>query len=263
MDLELKNKVVIVGGSSKGLGKGCALQLAKEGVHVVICARNKEILAETADFIKKTTGLNILSIQADLAKKEDIENVVDRTVKEFGSIDILINNSGGPPAGTFFDFSEDQWRQAYEDILLYVVRMLHLVVPHMKKNKWGRIINITSLLVKEPSANLVLSGVFRSGVVSLAKSISSELIKHNITINNICPGAFMTERAKELIKNQAQKMQRSVEDIEKENVSKLPLGRYQDPVELGDLVAFLCSEKAKGISGTTIQIDGTLSRSLL
>lgn len=262
MDFELKNKVAIIGGSSKGLGKACALQLAKEGVCVVICARNKELLAKTAQEIREETSSTVLPIQADLSKKGGIETVVDQTLKEFGRIDILVNNSGGPPAGTFFDFSEEQWMEAYESILLYVVKASQLVVPQMKKNKWGRIINITSLAVKEPAENLILSSVFRSGVVSLAKSISSDLMKHNITINNICPGVFKTERAVALIKAQAEKLKRSVDDIEKENISKLPLGRYQDPKELGDLVTFLCSKKAKGISGTTIQIDGALSRSL-
>ncbi|OGQ05086.1 MAG: hypothetical protein A2W61_03120 [Deltaproteobacteria bacterium RIFCSPLOWO2_01_44_7] len=263
MDFKLRDKIAIVGGSSRGLGKACALQLAKEGVSVVLCARNKENLVKTADSIRNETTSSIFPIQADLSKKEDVENVVDKTLKEFGRIDILINNSGGPPAGTFFDFSERQWTQAYESILLYVVRAIQLVIPHMKKNQWGRIINITSLLVKEPSESLILSSVFRAGVVSLAKCISSDLIKYNITINNICPGAFMTERAMELINGQAIKLQRSAAAIEKENVLKLPLGRYQDPQELGDLVTFLCSEKARGISGTTIPIDGALSRSLL
>ncbi len=252
----------MIGGSSKGLGKACALQLAKEGAHLVLCARNEEALARTANWIREETGSKVLPIPTDLSKKRDIENAVDKTLKEFGKIDILVNNSGGPPAGTFFDFSEAQWTQAYESILLYVVRMIGLVVPQMKRNRWGRIINITSLLVKEPSPDLILSGVFRSGVVSLAKSISGDLIKHNITINNICPGAFKTERAIDLINAQAAKSQRTVEEVERENVSALPLGRYQNPEELGDLVAFFCSEKGKGISGATIPIDGAISRSL-
>lgn len=262
MNLELKNRVAIIGGSSKGLGKACAMQLAKEGAAVVLCARDIETLTRTADWIRAETSSNVFPIQTDLSKKEDIENVVDKTLKEFGRIDILVNNSGGPPIGSFFDFSEEQWKSAYESILLYVVRMIQRVVPQMKKNKWGRIINITSLLVKEPSENLVLSSVFRSGVVSLAKAISKTLMPYNITVNNICPGMFKTERAIELLQKQAKNSNQTTEEVERETVSKLPLGRYQDPKELGDFVAFLCSEKAKGISGTTIQIDGAISQSL-
>lgn len=262
MDFGLKNKVAIIGGSSKGLGKGCALQLAREGAHVVICSRNEETLTRTANYIREETSSKVVPIQADLSKKEGVENVVDKTLKEFGRIDILVNNSGGPPAGNFFDFSEAQWTQSYESILLYVVRVIQQVVPQMKKNNWGRIINITSLLVKEPSENLVLSSVFRSGVVSLAKAISKDLMRYNITINNICPGMFKTERAVALLQKQAEKSHQTIEVIEEETVSKLPLGRYQDPKELGDLVAFLCSERAKGISGVTLPIDGALSQSL-
>lgn len=262
MDFGLKNKIAIIGGSSKGLGRGCALQLAKEDAHVVLCARNKEALVQTADWIRRQTSSSVLAVPADLSKAGGIETVVEQTLKEFGRVDILINNSGGPPPGTCFDFSEGQWRQAFESILLYVIRGIQLVVPQMKKNKWGRIVNITSLSVKEPEAQLVLSNVFRSGVVSLAKSIAADLIKDNITVNNICPGAFKTDRAVQLINNQAKKLQKTPAEIEKEAIAELPLGRYQDPQELGDLVAFLCSEQAAGISGTTIPIDGAISHSL-
>ena len=262
MDLQLKNKVAIIGGSSKGLGKGCALQLAKEGANVVICARNEDALLKTANEIKQKTSSKILAIQADLSKDFGVEKVINKTLAKFRRIDILVNNSGGPQPGEFMEFTDKDWDKAYESLLLYVVRMCRLVIPHMKKNKWGRIINITSLTVKEPEETLILSNVFRSGVVSLAKSISKDLIKYNITINNLCPGAFKTDRAIELMKNQAKNSKKTIKDIEKENVSKFSLGRYQEPEELGNLVAFLCSELAKGITGTTLQIDGGISKCL-
>jgi len=264
MNLGIKNKVALIGGASKGLGKGCAVQLAKEGVNVAICAIDAESLKETTDFIRKTTDVEVLPILADLSDIKGIkENIVDKVISKFGRINILIVNSGGPKPGTFYDVSEKDWRDAFDSVLYYVIELYRLVIPQMKKNNWGRIINSTSLTVKEPAETLILSNVFRTGLISLAKTISKELIKYNITINNICPGAFKTDRAIQLMKDQSERTGTSIEDIEKNAVANLPLGRYQTPEELGDLVTFLCSELARGITGTTIQIDGGISKSLL
>lgn len=262
MDLKLKDKVALIGGSSKGLGKGCAFQLAKEGVNVVICARRKEFLDKTKEEIEKTTNSKVLAIQADLSKANDINRVIDKTIETFGRIDILVNNSGGPPSGNFFSFTEDAWKESFESVLLYVIRMYYKVIPYMKKQKWGRIINISSVTVKEPVEELVLSNVFRVGVISLAKTLSKELIDYNITINNICPGAFKTDRAVELMSEKSKRTKKSLEDIEKEIILNLPLKRFQTPEELGNLVAFLSSDLAGGINGTTIQIDGGIIKSL-
>jgi len=261
MKLGLKDKVAIIGGSSKGLGQGCAIQLAQEGVNIVLCANDKPSLDKTSQLIKNI-GVDVLPLEVDMSSKENNKKIIDESIKKFGRIDILVNNSGGPPSGTFFNFEEKDWENAFESLLMYVVRLCRLVVPHMKKNKWGRIINLTSLTVKEPAETLILSNVFRSGVVSMAKSLSRELIKDNITINNICPGAFKTDRAIELMKKAAERKKTTVEEIEANAIKTMPLGRYQKPEELGDLVAFLCSELAKGITGTTIQIDGGMSKGL-
>lgn len=262
MNLGLQDKVALIGGSSKGLGKGCALQLAKEGVNVAICARNSEALKETANFIKKSTNAKVLPLVADLSKTAELRRVVEDTLKMFSRIDILVVNSGGPPPGNFFNLTEKNWTNAFNSILYYVVELYRLVIPQMKEQKWGRIINITSLAVKEPSENLVLSNVFRAGVVSLAKTLSKELIGYNITVNNLCPGAFKTSRVIQLMMNQSKKTGISIEKIEEELINSLPLKRYQDPKEMGDFVVFLASELAKGITGTTIQIDGGMAKSL-
>lgn len=262
MNLGLKNKVAIIGGSSKGLGKGCAMQLAQEGVNVVVCANDKDSLERTGRLIKEL-GVEALLLEVDMSLEKDNQRIVDETLKKFGRIDILVNNSGGPPAGDFFRFNNDGWESAFNSVLMYVVRMCRLTIPHMKKNNWGRIINLTSLTVKEPAEELILSNVFRSGVVSMAKTLSRNLIKHNITINNICPGAFKTDRALELMAASALKENVTVEEIEKRAIVNMPLGRYQRPEELGNLVVFLCSELAEGITGTTIQIDGGIARGLL
>lgn len=262
MELKLKGRVAIIGGASKGLGFACASQLAQEGAHLVLCARGKEALEDACHRLSKFHG-EVLPFAGDMSSMQDNEKLIKTTLNKFGKIDILVNNSGGPTPGTFFDFSDEHWEQAFQSVLMYVVRLCKLAIPEMKKNAWGRIVNITSLSVKEPAETLVLSNVFRSGVVSLAKTLSRELIKHNITINNVCPGAFKTDRAIELMNKSAASKNVSVSEIERIAVQTMPLGRYQHPEELGNFVAFLCSELAGGITGTTLQIDGGISKGLL
>lgn len=263
MNLEIKNKVALIGGASMGLGKGCAIQLAKEGVDVAICSNDRISLNKTTEFIRESSGVEVLPILADLSDTANIkDHIVDKVIEKFGRIDILVVNSGGPKPGTFFDLSEKDWRDAFESVLYYVIELYRNVIPQMKKNEWGRIINCTSLTVREPAETLILSNVYRSGVVSLAKSISKDLIKSNITINNICPGAFKTGRAIQLMNAVAEEKGVTIEDVEKNAIANLPLGRYQTPKELGDLVTFLCSELAKGITGITIPIDGGISSGL-
>jgi 3-oxoacyl-[acyl-carrier protein] reductase len=262
MDYKIKNKVAIIGGSSRGLGKACAISLAKEGVNIVLCAKNEASLKVTAKEIE-TYNVKVLPIVSDMSSAEDNKRIVRETIKQFGRIDILVNNSGGPKAGSIKDLDLQDWDVAYNGVLKYTIRMIKMVLPYMEKNGWGRIINITSLAVKEPAPTLILSNVFRSGVVSLAKSISKELIKEGITINNICPGAFKTDRAIQLLSKAAEDRGISFNEMEKIAVESLPQGRYQKPEELGDLVAFLASENASSTTGTTTQIDGGISNSLL
>jgi len=260
-DQFLVNRVAVIGGSSRGLGLGCAQQLAKSGATVVLCARNSNELQKAADKLRKG-GSEVFPIIADMSKAEDNTKIIEMTITKYGRIDILINNSGGPQAGNWKEFSEKDWTDAFQSILMYNIRMISLATDSMKGNKWGRIINIASLSTKEPEASLVLSNVFRAGVIAFAKSISKELIKHGITINNLLPGAFKTDRAKELILKSSVATGKSPQEIENENKLKLPLGRYQEPYELGALVAFLCSDNASGITGTTISVDGGISSSL-
>ena len=262
MDLGLKGKVALIGGASKGLGKACAISLASEGVSIAICARGNEALERTAQQIRKM-NVEVLPLEADMTSKEDNQRIIDETIKKFGQIDILVNNSGGPLPGKFDDFDDSQWEQAFQSVLMNVIRVTRLAIPHMKKNKWGRIINITSLSVKEPAETLILSNVFRSGVVSMAKTMSQELIKHNITVNNVCPGAFKTDRAIELMTKAAKANGSTVDEVEANAIKTLPQGRFQEPKELGDFVAFLASDLASGITGTTVQVDGGISKGLM
>lgn len=258
----LKGKTAVIGGSSKGLGFGCAMELSKAGANIVLCSRNEKKLTESVNIIK-SQGVEVLPLIVDMSIPEDNYQIVQATKERFGRLDILVNNSGGPSAGKFNDFNDQDWEKAFQSVLMYNIRLTREAVKLMKENNWGRIINITSLSVKEPAETLVLSNVFRAGVIAFSKSISKELIKSNITINNLCPGAFKTDRAIELINNAAKASNRSFEEVETENKLKLPLGRYQTPEELGALAAFLCSDISGGITGTTIQVDGGISNGLL
>jgi len=262
MERDLIGKVALIGGASKGLGFSCAEALAKMGADLVLVSRNQESLNQAVIKLQKY-GVAILTVSDDLSNKEANCKLVAKAINRFGKIDILVNNSGGPKAGKFDSLTDEEYEGAFQSVLMYVIRLIKAVVPYMKKNEWGRIINIASLSVKEPAETLVLSNVYRAGVVAFAKSISKELIQSNITINNVCPGAFKTDRAIELINNAAQAANKSPQEIEEENVKKLPLGRYQNPDELGSYVAYLCTKAASGITGTTLQIDGGISNSLL
>ncbi len=257
MNFDIKGKVAIVGGSSKGLGKACAVALAKEGVNIVLCARNEEALRKTRTEIE-SLGVEVLALSVDMASAEDNQRIIDEPIRKFGRIDILVNNSGGPKPGTFRDISDDDLDDAYNSVLKYNIRMIKGCLPYMEKNGWGRIVNITSITVKEPAPNMVLSNIFRSAVVSFAKTISKELIAKGITINNVAPGYFKTDRVTQLMQARSQAEGISMEEYEQKAIQDFPHKRYMDPQELGDLVCYLCSDQAKSLTGTTIQVDGGL-----
>lgn len=254
MNLGLKGKTAIVMAASKGLGKASALTLAQEGANVVIGARDKITLHETAQEIKKETGSKVLAIPADVTKLKDLEKIVEETIKKFEGIDILVNNAGGPPSGTFDSVTDKDWQNTFELNLLSTIRMTRLILPYMKKAKGGRIINMVSISAKQPVENLILSNSIRAGVLGMAKTLAEEIAVVNITVNNILTGNFLTDRIKHLYES-------------KEALNKItnavPSKRLGKPEEYGSLVAFLASEQAAFITGTSIQIDGGLIRSLL
>ena len=251
-----------MGGSSKGLGRACALSLAREGVNIVVCARNEEPLLKTKREIE-ALGVEALALVADMGNEEDNKRVIREAGNRFGGIDILVNNSGGPKPGTFRDISEADLDDAYRAVLKYNIRMIRLCLPYMEQEGWGRIINITSVTVKEPAPNMILSNIFRSAVVSYAKTISKELIGKGITINNIAPGYFRTDRVTQLMEARAKEEGVTVEAYEQKAIADFPHERYMDPGELGDLVCYLCSEQARSINGTTFPIDGGILHGLM
>ncbi|MEN3038848.1 MAG: SDR family oxidoreductase [Candidatus Kryptonium sp.] len=256
MDFGLKDKVAIVSASSKGLGKACAIGLACEGARVVICSRNEEELFKAKNEIEGRSNSEVLAIRADVTNYDDIRNLVKSTVDKFGTVHILITNAGGPPAGYFENFSDDDWINAFHLNFMSAVRLIREVLPYMKAQKWGRIINITSVAVKQPIDNLVLSNSIRMSVIGLAKTLALQLAKYNILVNNVAPGYTLTDRVKFVIEQRAKDSGKTFDEIKSELAKDIPIGRLAEPEELANLVVFLASEKASYITGVTIPVDG-------
>jgi 3-oxoacyl-[acyl-carrier protein] reductase len=263
MNLGIEGKVALVCGASKGLGRACAEHLAAAGCPIVMCARNPDVLASAAASLRAAHGVAVAEVPADLAKNGEADRVMEAARSAFGKIDILVVNSGGPKPGTFFQLERSDWDAAYTSMLGYVIDLYRLAIPPMVSARWGRVINITSVAVKQPSPGLTLSTVFRTGVVALAKCLAKELIRDNVTINNVCPGAFRTDRAVELMTADAQRKGVSIETIEAESTRSLPSGQFQPPMELGALVAYLASVHASSLTGATIQLDQGICQGLL
>lgn len=263
MNFGLKGKVAIIAASSKGLGRAVALELAGEGAQISICSRNPEQIRKAAESIRSETGAEVYYEQADVTKRDQIRSFVANTVKRFGTVHVLVTNAGGPPAGLFANLNEPEWLAAFHLNLMSVINLCSEVVPFMQKNRWGRIINVTSLSVKQPLDGAMLSNSIRSAVVGFAKTLSNELAPHNILVNNVCAGFTRTERLEELAAGVADR-----KDVTKESVlaaweNSIPMGRLGRPEEFAALVAFLASERASYITGVSIPVDGGAVKSLL
>jgi 3-oxoacyl-[acyl-carrier protein] reductase len=263
MELGLKGRVAIVAAASKGLGCAVATELAREGAEVAICARSAANLEKAASSIRQAGGREVFWQALDVTDAARVQAFVAAVEKRYGRVDICVTNAGGPPAKTFLEISAEEWNAAVSLTLLSAVYFAREVLPRMRKNKWGRLVTITSVSVKQPIEGLLLSNSIRAAVAGLARTLANEFGADGITVNNVCPGYTLTERLDELAETLAQGGGVSREKILERWSSQVPLGRLGKPEEFAALVVFLVSERASYINGASIAVDGGWVRSLL
>lgn len=263
MNFGLEGKVALVAAASRGLGRAVAEELAAEGVSLVLCARGREALDEACAHISKAIGAAALGVAADVSSGEDVARVVRAGLDKFGRIDILVTNAGGPPLGRFENLSREAWDAASRLLLTSVLELTRAVLPGMKERRWGRILNVTSIAVKQPVENLMLSNSLRAAVTGFARTLANEVAEYGITVNNLLPGYTRTERVEELARMMAQKEGITSAQFKARWESEIPAGRLGEPREFAALAAFLASERASYITGTSIPVDGGWTRSLL
>lgn len=263
MDLGLRGKVALVAAASRGLGRAVAEELAAEGASLVMCARTEKALQEAAVAIRASSHSNVEAVTADVSNPEDVKRLVQAALDKFGRVDILVTNAGGPPSGNFESLGPDKWDDAVRLTLLSTVNLCRAVLPGMKERRWGRIINITSITVKQPVDGLMLSNSLRAGVTGFARTLANEVARDGITVNNILPGYTRTQRVEELARATAEREKITVADAMKRSEGEIPMRRLGEPREFAALAAFLASERASYITGTSIQVDGGWIKSLL
>lgn len=262
MNLGIKDKTALVTASSRGLGKAIALQLSREGANVAICARGEGELFLAKKEIEERAGGQVIAQAADVTDKDQVKKLVQHVIDKFGTIDILICNAGGPPSGMAEEFGLDDYLKALELNLLSTVDLCYQATPHMKKQKWGRIVNLTSVAAKQPIETLILSNTARAGVLGFSKSLSNRLAPFGITVNAVCPGYTRTERVENLAKSFEEAGKGSVQDFF-QNIEKIiPMERLGRPYEIASAVIFLCSESASYITGVALQVDGGYVKSV-
>lgn len=262
MDLGLKGKTALVCAASQGLGFAVANEIAKEGASIVICSRSEASINAAAETIRNDTGADVLALAADVSVAEDIQRLAAAGIERFGRIDILVTNSGGPPAGAFDALTRDAWDEAIRVLLTSVLDITRLVLPGMRERRWGRILNITSIASKQPVENLMLSNSLRAAVTGFGKTLANEVAADGITVNNILPGYTRTERLAELIDFLAGKEGITADEVKARWESEIPMRRLGEPSEFAALAAFLVSERASYITGSSIAVDGGWIKSL-
>src|SRR5467141_3839962 len=263
MDLGLQGRVAIVAAASKGLGRAVAEELAREGAQVAICSRDAKNIEQAASEIEASAKRQVFRQAVDVRNAAAVAKFVAEVEKEFGQIDICVTNSGGPPSHTFAETQPEDWRAAVELLLMSTVFFARETLPRMKKNNWGRFITITSSAVKQPVDGLLLSNSVRAAVTGLARTLANEYAAFGITVNNVCPGYTRTARLDNLAKSISTRSNATAEEVFAGWAHEIPVGRIGTPKEFAAVVAFLASERASYVNGTSIAVDGGLVRSLL
>jgi len=256
MELGLKGRVAIVAASSQGLGKAVAVGLAREGAKVALCARREATLHSTAEHIRNQAGVDVLALAADVTSYDQVRRFVAETISRFGRVDICVTNAGGPPAKAFSETSVEDWESAIRLNLMSTLYFAREVLPVMQQQRWGRLITITSVAVKQPIDGLILSNAVRSAVSGLVKSLSNEYGRYNVLINNVCPGYMRTTRLEQLAARIATAEGAPPGEILERWAQQVPLQRLGEPEELANLVVFLASERAAYITGQSVVVDG-------
>jgi 3-oxoacyl-[acyl-carrier protein] reductase len=262
VDLGLKGRAAAVAAASRGLGRATAHALAAEGASVAVCGRDRGRIVEAAETIARDTGARTLPVVADVGLAEDCRRFVDEAASAFGRLDVLVTNTGGPRPGGFAAVSDEAWAEAYRVTLANVVHLVRAAVPHMRRNGWGRVVNIASLSARQPIDGLALSNAFRPAIAGLAKTLSNELGRDGILVNTVCPGYMRTDRLDEVMKARAAKAGSTPEKVLADLAAGVPLRRVAEPEELAAVVAFLCSERASYVTGVTLPVDGGAQRGL-
>jgi 3-oxoacyl-[acyl-carrier protein] reductase len=256
MDLGLTDKVVLAAAASAGIGKAAALAFAREGAAVAICGRDAARLEAARAELAAVARVPPLAVQADVTERADVTRLVDDVVRRFGTVHVLVNNAAGPRPGRFDALEDADWDTAHRLTLMSAVRMTRAVLPLMRRQRWGRIVNVSSYSVKTPIAELLLSNSIRLGALGWAKSLANELAADNILVNTVCPGWTATERMQTVIAAQARAAQQSTDDAAGAITSRIPMRRFGRPEEIADMIVFLASERASYVTGTAIQVDG-------
>lgn len=263
MDLGIAGKVALVAAASRGLGRAIALELAREGATLVICARGADDLNTAREEIVRATGVDVRAVVADVADPAGVERVTGEALRQHGRVDILVTNAGGPPAGTFESHDWTAWQRTVDLTLRSVVELTRAVLPGMKDRAWGRIINVNSIAAKQPVENLMLSNSIRAAVTGFGRTLANEVAAHGVTVNSILPGYTRTERVEELAQATATKEGITPRDVLTRFEREIPMRRLGQPKELAALAAFLASERASYITGQSIAVDGGWIKALL
>lgn len=263
MRLGIEGRSALVAASSRGLGRAVAEELATEGADLTICARGRDELEAAREQLEEAHEVDVAAVAADLSTPEGVRRVVETALEAHGGVDILLTNTGGPPPGSFESLPVEAWREAYRNNLEGVVRLIRGVLPGMKERRWGRIVNVTSIAVKQPVDGLILSNSLRAAVTGLAKTLSAEVAPHGITVNNVMPGYTRTDRVESLARETAEEEGITPDQALGRWEAQIPAGRLGQPHEFAAMVAFLASDRAAYVTGTSIPVDGGWIRSLI